>query len=198
MKTSFKDLGKNITVGAVAALIATSGAAAVAFASVPHSVTGVISACRANADGVIRVIDGEAGATCEASETAMSWASAGDGNSSHSALLRLEPDSEDPTSYVMNPARSRNIVDVKTVNIPDSDGARMLCIKATFDPEVMDVTTAVQAGMGGGASLQLDLRSQGGSNGEVLDIFCGTDYQAMSYLNPSSNTVLSQSISFRN
>lgn len=191
-------MGKNVTFGVFAAIIASSGVAAVTFASIPHSTTGVISACRANSDGAVRVIDAESGATCEASETAMSWASAADGNSSHSALLRLDPNPEDSTNYVMNPARSRNIVDVKTVNIPDGEGARMLCIKAAFDPEVADITTAAQAGMASGAPVNLELRSQGGQNGTALDMICGNDYHVFSYMNPGSGEVISQSISFRN
>jgi hypothetical protein len=59
-------------VGAVAA----GGLGGIAYAAIPHSVSGVISACRATTGtplGRLRVIDAEAGQTCAAGETALSW-----------------------------------------------------------------------------------------------------------------------------
>jgi len=195
MNIPFKHLTKKVTLGAVAALIAGTGATA-AFAAIPHSTTGVISACRANADGAIRVIDAEASATCSGSETAMSWVSANDGDSSHSALARLEADSQDANNYVLNTTRSRNVVDVKTVNDPENEGYRVLCIKLTFNPEVLDITSTIQAGMS--STLALEMRSQGGSTGDAIDYYCGNDYHVFTALNPDSGIAVNQSISFTN
>lgn len=199
MKLSFKSIGKNLTMIAAAAVVAGSGATVAVFAAIPHSTTGVISACRANADGAIRVIDAEASATCEASETPISWVSAADGDSTHSALLRLEPNSEDATNYVMNSTRSRNIVQVTTREDENNPGYRALCIQVAFNPEEIHSTQATQVGIGGGnPMLPIELRSQGDSNGEVIDYYCGTEYNAIAYLYPEMGNVTAQSVRFSN
>lgn len=198
MKLSFKGISKNAMLVAAAAVLAGSGATAAVFAAVPHSVTGVISACRANSNGAIRVIDAQAGATCEETETAMNWASAADGDSTHSASLRVEPDPEDATSYVMNPARSRNIVKAmvkEDVNNPDY---RALCVQVNFSPEHTRTTQAAQVGIGNSMALQLDLRSQGGYYVDALDYYCGTEYNAIAYMYPGQGDVTAQSIFFSN
>ncbi len=181
-----------------ATLLAGSGATVAVFAAIPHSTTGVISACRANADGAIRVIDAEAGATCEETETALSWASAGDGDSTHSASLRLVPNPEDPTNFVMSPERSRNIVQVTTKEDVNNPGYRALCIQVAFSPEHTRSTQAAQVGMATGAVLPIDLRSQEGYYGQAIDYYCGTEYNAIAYLYPGSGDVVVQSVFFSN
>lgn len=198
MKLSFKGVSKNLTLVIAAAVLAGSGATAVVFAAIPNSTTGVISACRANSDGAMRVIDAQAGATCEETETAINWASAGDGDSTHSASLRLEPNPEDSTSYVMSPARSRNIVQAvvkQDVNNPDY---RALCVQVNFSPEHTRSTQAAQVGMGNSTALQLDLRSQGGYYADALDYYCGAEYNAIAYIYPGQGDVTAQSIFFSN
>jgi hypothetical protein len=62
---------------AIAAVL-TIGLAATAKATIPNSQTGVYTACYANANGAMRVIDFEAkGLTCTAGEKAMGWNAAG-------------------------------------------------------------------------------------------------------------------------
>lgn len=56
----------------LAAFVAITISASQAWASVPHTTTGVISACY-NSTGALRVIDTQQGATCAAGETPLSW-----------------------------------------------------------------------------------------------------------------------------
>lgn len=198
MSISFKGIGKNVMLVGVAALVAGSGATAVVFAAIPHSTTKVISACRANDNGAIRVIDAQAGATCEETETALNWASAGDGDSTHSASLRLVPDPQDSTNFVMSPQRSRNIVQVTTKEDVNNPGYRTLCIQVTFDPEHTRSTQAAQVGMGSGGLLSIDLRSQEGYYAQAIDYYCGSEYNAIAYLYPGSGDVTAQSVFFSN
>jgi hypothetical protein len=50
---------------------------AIASASIPHSATGMIDACYAVDGGALRVIDTQAGQTCQAGEQPLSWPAAG-------------------------------------------------------------------------------------------------------------------------
>lgn len=52
--------------------LALVGVGAVAMASIPDA-NGVIHGCRKNSGGALRVIDTDAGQTCMANETALSW-----------------------------------------------------------------------------------------------------------------------------
>lgn len=66
----------------LAILSATATSAIVAIpmmvsAAIPHSTTGVISSCRLNLTGSIRIIDSQAGANCIIGETALSWVNSG-------------------------------------------------------------------------------------------------------------------------
>lgn len=181
-----------------AAVVAGSGATVAVFAAIPHSTTGIISACRANSDGAMRVIDAQAGAVCEETETAINWASAGDGDSTHSASLRLEPNPGDATNYVMNPARSRNIVQVTTKEDVNNPGYRAVCIQAAFDPEHTRSTETSQPGIGMGGTLAIELRTQEGYSAQAIDYYCGTEYNAIAYLHPGSGDAISQSVFFSN
>ncbi|WP_229399723.1 hypothetical protein [Micromonospora okii] len=49
----------------------------IASAAIPHSATGQINACYTISSGAIRVIDTEAGQTCDATERPLGWPSAG-------------------------------------------------------------------------------------------------------------------------
>jgi hypothetical protein len=46
---------------------------AISWAAIPHSSTGTITGCYSNANGVLRVIDAEAGASCSGNETQIEW-----------------------------------------------------------------------------------------------------------------------------
>jgi hypothetical protein len=57
-----------------------AGLGGYAYGTIPNSVTGVISACYVKSgttQGALRIIDAQSGATCKATETAVSWNSKG-------------------------------------------------------------------------------------------------------------------------
>ncbi|MFD7658206.1 hypothetical protein ACFV4N_29900 [Actinosynnema sp. NPDC059797] len=64
-----KRLGALLAVLATAVLAST---ASTALASIPHSSTGVITACH-NSAGALRVVDAQAGSACVATETRIEW-----------------------------------------------------------------------------------------------------------------------------
>src|SRR5215208_5019574 len=59
-----------MVVALLALLIAASGAA---IADIPSRWDGIITACRDNRSGVLRVIDAEGGQTCTSKETELAW-----------------------------------------------------------------------------------------------------------------------------
>jgi hypothetical protein len=74
----------------ITALLVIVGAT-VAFAAIPHSATGVITGCRHNSTGALRVIDAEAGATCAGNETQLTWNQTGPaGPQSLTELFRVQ------------------------------------------------------------------------------------------------------------
>lgn len=176
MKVSFKNISKKIALGVSSALVAVSGATAGVFAAIPHSTTGIISACRANSDGTVRLIDTQAGASCNGSETAISWAS---GDSSHSALLRINPDPENPRNFVMDSARSRNVVNFKVEVDPEDPLSKSACVQLTFNAEMSEVRLAAPGSIGMGPQIAAYLRSDSTSNAEWIDYICGSNYNAI-------------------
>jgi len=80
-----------MVVALVALLIAASGAA---IADIPSRWDGVITACRDNRSGVLRVIDAEGGQTCTSKETELAWKDGFTGKVADSELLDGQ-DSED-------------------------------------------------------------------------------------------------------
>jgi hypothetical protein len=67
---------RNRVVRAAALAVVLVLAASVAVASIPDA-NGVIHGCRKNSGGALRVIDTDAGQTCMANETALSWSQTG-------------------------------------------------------------------------------------------------------------------------
>lgn len=199
MKISLKTIGKKAALGMTAAVVAVTGATAAVFAQIPHSTTGVISACRANSDGTVRLIDTQANGVCEQDETAVSWASAGDGDSSHSALARLVPNPQDPLNYVLDSTRSRNVVNVKTVDLdPENSIYRMLCIQLTFSPETSDAAAGIDGAIIlGQQAVEPMLKAQGGWFEENVVSACGSEYHVGVYMY-DTNPVGPQAISFAN
>ena len=199
MKLSLKALGKKTLLVAVAALFGGAVTTVAVFAAIPNSSTGLISACRNNLTGALRAIDAQSGATCGFGSTGLSWpsTSTGDGDSTHSALLRVEASLADPTDYVMDPARSRNIVDAKMVydTTPGSEG-KSLCIKVAFTPEVKVISATEQVGMI--PTLDVKIPNQGMGILEAITYTCGSGYNAVAFLNPSSGNANPQSIFFSN
>lgn len=61
------NIGAGFLIGVVVA------GATVAVATIPHSISGVITGCYANRNGALRVIDAQAGQTCARGETQISW-----------------------------------------------------------------------------------------------------------------------------
>lgn len=58
---------------AVLAAIAVAVSASHAWAGIPHTTTGVITGCRNDSSGALRVVDAQQGATCAAGETTLVW-----------------------------------------------------------------------------------------------------------------------------
>ena len=80
-----------MVVALLALLIAASGAA---IADIPSRWDGVITACRDNRSGVLRVIDAEGGQTCSSKEREIAWKDGFTGKVADSELLD-DQDSED-------------------------------------------------------------------------------------------------------
>lgn len=201
MKVSLRLIGKKAALVVVAAVLAGTGITAGVFAAIPHSTTGEIAGCRNTATGGLRAIDAQAGVSCGLLEAPISIASPVAAPDGVSALLRLKPNPSDADNYVMDAARSRNIVKVDTVADPNPENTdyRTLCMQVAFDPE-MSVATPDYAsiGIGGGnAALQLTLIHQSSTFAEEVEYACGSDdYNAISYLNPGMSSVIAQSVFF--
>ncbi len=200
MRQALKNLGKKTAYILSAAIIAGVGAAAGAFAAIPNSSTGVIAGCRSTVNGALRAIDAQAGATCGLLEVPISVAAPESTVDKSSALLRLKPDPQDANNYVIDTTRSRNIVKIDTIADPDPNniGYRAICIEVKFNPEV-SITTVDQGQVGGGSALQLTLKSQSSFAPQAINYYCGSsDYNVVTYLNPSSPAAVHQSIWFSN
>lgn len=200
MKQLLKSLGKKTALVAITALFAGVATTAAVFAAIPNSSTGLISACRNNLTGALRAIDAQVGATCGFGSTALSWPSTntGDGDSTHSALLRLKPDPSDPANYVIDNTRSRNVLDVKTVADPNPENAdyRSLCVKLTFTPEVK-VVGSVDV-LGGGSLTNISIVTDGEATAGGITGVCGSGYHGIAFLNPNSGDAVGRSFFFSN
>lgn len=64
---------QRIRVGVALAIGVLIGGASIAWAAIPHSTTGVISACLTTKTGAIRVIDYQAGKRCVTGEVLLNW-----------------------------------------------------------------------------------------------------------------------------
>lgn len=189
MKQIIKKLGKKTALVMMSAVIAGTGATMAAFAAIPHSTTGVISGCYATSDGAVRVIDAQDSETCEPGETALNWNVAGAGSQT-SAVLHLDPDPNDNTTYVMDAARSRNVLDVKTL---DLEGNKYLCIKVAFRPEIKLVNPDMEM-VGGGVPIDLKIPAPGSDFAIGLESLCGEGYNIVTFLTTAQ--VSAQSILF--
>src|SRR5215212_1960189 len=76
-----------MVVALVALLIAASGAAIADIPSLSEGNEGIITACRDNRSGVLRVIDAEGGQTCSSKETEITWQDGFTGKVADSELL---------------------------------------------------------------------------------------------------------------
>lgn len=201
MKVSFKSMGQKTILVVAAAVLAGTGATVGVFAAIPHSTTGVIAGCRSTVTGALRVIDAEASASCGLLEAPISIASPVAAPDGVSAMLRLKPNPSDADNYIMDTARSRNIIKADTVADPNPENTdyRTLCMQVTFDPE-MSVATPDHASIGaggGGPILQITLINQSSTFAEEVDYACGSDdYNAIAYLNPGMFSVIPQSVFF--
>src|SRR5215212_6309618 len=83
-----------MVVALVALLIAASGAAIADIPSLSEGNEGIITACRDNRSGVLRVIDAEGGQTCTSKERELAWKDGFTGKVADSELLDGQ-DSED-------------------------------------------------------------------------------------------------------
>lgn len=190
MKEILKTIGKKAALVLSGAAIAGSGAAVGVFAAIPHSTTGTISACYTNTTGALRVIDSQANATCEAGETALSWSSAT--TDKNTAMMHLIPDPNDEASFILDTAKSRNIIAASTLN---QDGSRYLCAKVAFQPQIEIVQTD-DSMMGGGAAVDIRIPTPGSDLANGVQTLCGEGYNVISFLNGSA--VFEQSVFFSN
>jgi hypothetical protein len=104
-----------------------------AWAAIPSSVSGLITACYPNSGtskGVLRVIDAEAGATCAAGETQIKWQSKG---------VRYMGAWSASTTYFVNDL------------VTDSGGSFIRLVSGGF-PGIPTSNTTFWASLGGGAS----------------------------------------------
>lgn len=68
---------RRLLTGAVLLAMTLAIVPTIASAAIPHSGTGQINACYTISSGALRVIDSEAGQTCDSTERPLSWPSAG-------------------------------------------------------------------------------------------------------------------------
>lgn len=73
VRRTTKGLRRPGMVLATLALVAVTVSASHAWAGIPHTTTGAITACRDNSSGALRVVDAEQGASCAAGETTLVW-----------------------------------------------------------------------------------------------------------------------------
>ena len=135
----------------------------IAYGAIPHSTSKVITACRNDSNGTLKVINAEIGETCGSSASVLSW------DGSQSAIVHIDNDQNAqtfPLSY--NPNKSRNILNVTRVysdgiSIP-SDG---FCIDLSFRP--------LYGSDRGSSQIEVDFDENG-----TLEAYCGqsTDYEA--------------------
>lgn len=188
MKKLLKKIGKNAALVLAGAVVAGSGAAVGVFAAIPHSTSGIISACYTNTTGALRVIDSQASAACENDETALSWSSAT--TDKNTALMHITPDPNDEASFILDTAKSRNIIAATTIN---QDGTRYFCAKVAFQPLIKIVQTD-DSMMGGGAPVDIRIPKPGSDLANGVEALCGAGYNIISFLNGSA--VYEQSVFF--
>jgi hypothetical protein len=139
------------------------GVGGATFASIPHSDTKEISACRDNSNGGLRVIDAQANETCTGSETALSWSGA------QSSIASFYYDSSEPTGNgVFDAVKSRNIADKKTAAYIDPYSNEALpgtCIHLTFVPKFVSPMPAYS------------IYEMDGTGADVVASTCGAGYE---------------------
>lgn len=175
-----KLLSRKLALVSLISLVIGIGATVGVFAAIPHSTTKVISACRNNVSGALRVIDLQSGAQCNFLEKGLSWngdletPSAG----AKTAVFRQIPDTSDSDfPYAYSPQYSRGILSHKKlvandpVNNPTDN--RGYCIE-------LDFTVAFTTSNGGSNTEGLVFypASLDGS-GLSIDTACGPGYDAL-------------------
>jgi hypothetical protein len=139
---------------------------ATVIAAIPNSDSGIITACSANSDGAMRVIDAQNNATCSNTETQLSWSAA------QTAIAKFDYDASDPYSPgVYNSMTSRNIAAYKRVDTDDFSG---YCIHLNFTPRYASQS-------------QFSLYDVDVSNRDMVTSDCGTGYEFL-VLNTASST----------
>lgn len=96
------------------------------FAAIPHSTTKMISACRDNSTGALKVIDAENSATCGGSETLLTW------GGEQTAVVHISNDSNSNYPFEYDAELSRNAATVvKVSEVGALDG---FCVDLPFTP----------------------------------------------------------------
>lgn len=96
------------------------------FAAIPHSTTKMISACRDNTSGSLKVIDVQNSQTCSGSETLLEW------GGEQTAVVHISSDSNSSYPFEYDAELSRNAATVvKVSEIGALDG---FCVDLPFTP----------------------------------------------------------------
>jgi hypothetical protein len=113
-------------VGLVSLFITLFGVITVTKAAIPDSETKVISACRDNTSGSLKVIDAENSGTCSGSETLLTW------GGEQTAVVHIGNDSTSSFPFKYEPSFSRNVTSVaQSVGVGSLDG---FCVDLPFVP----------------------------------------------------------------
>jgi hypothetical protein len=164
MRTKFHRIGRLPSLILTVVLVAGATAAAVT-AAIPSG-NGVIHACYKKS-GVLRVIDAEAGKSCAAKETPLSWSTGERPETVPPALVSLNNDG------TLNAAASRGVTSIKVVYFETTNQppqAYAVCFDLTVAP-VWGTTS-------GGGYLAVSTSSISSDVEEISDR-CGPGYNAV-------------------
>lgn len=136
------------------------GFGTITFAEMPHTDTKLISACRDNSTGSLRVIDAQASETCDTGETSLTWSGA------QSAIARFDPSDSFLENGLYNASKSRNISSYIVGSYDDGNGndyGTGYCINVNFTPRFVSPTPTYSL-------------SDGGSEADLVTNACGLGY----------------------
>lgn len=117
---------KLLVVGMASLFIALFCVITVTKAAIPDSETKMISACRDNTSGSLKVIDAENSATCSGSETLLTW------GGERTAVMHVSNDSTSSYPFEYDAELSRNVTSVDQISgVGTLDG---FCVDLPFTP----------------------------------------------------------------
>lgn len=182
MRQLVRNITKKTVMVAVAALVVGSCMTVGVFAAIPHSVTGVISACQSTVNGALRVIDTQSGASCGLLETALSWNS----RDTTTALVRFNKNPSDPDNLIFDAANSRNVIQAGVTTMPTNPEdpeyvEKNICMQIIFSPQIASTTRVYSGGLGTTGQTTASepyYASMGQEAAEYIESRCGAGYNA--------------------